>query len=177
MPGNTRTVIRSSSVLSAPAHDDWSSSQTCLPALLVSLDSTRTYLRCPRLYDERSSEAWRVSSTPRIGLSARSGKEKTFSAFKEKQMRHLRKMKSLAFSAAFLVAAVTLQPLITSTVLAQSSKGIIVGTTKDSSGAVVGGATIKITNKATNTSRETTTTSEGGYRLDAVDPGSYKIEA
>ena len=91
-------------------------------------------------------------------------------------MRQLRKMKSLAFTAAFLMAAVLPQPLFSS-VLAQSSKGIIVGTTKDPSGAVVGGASIKITNKATNISRETTTTGEGGYRLDAVDPGSYKVEA
>jgi hypothetical protein len=92
-------------------------------------------------------------------------------------MRQLRKMKSLAFTAAFLMAAVLPQPLFSSSVLAQSSKGIIVGTTKDPSGAVVGGASIKITNKATNVSRETTTTAEGGYRLDAVDPGLYKVEA
>src|SRR6266404_1374909 len=92
-------------------------------------------------------------------------------------MRHLRKMKSLAFTAAFLMAAVTLLPIFNSSVLAQSSKGIIVGTTKDPSGAVVGGASIKITNKATNVSRETTTAADGGYRLDAVDPGSYKVEA
>src|SRR5258707_92167 len=75
------------------------------------------------------------------------------------------------------MAAVLPQPLFSSSVLAQSSKGIIVGTTKDPSGAVVDGANIKITNKATNTTRETTTTAEGGYRLDAVDPGSYKVEA
>ena len=58
-------------------------------------------------------------------------------------MRQLRRMKSLAFTAAFLMAAVLPQPLFSS-VLAQSSKGIIVGTTKDPSGAVVGGASIKL---------------------------------
>lgn len=92
-------------------------------------------------------------------------------------MRHLRKMKSLAVTAASLMVAVLLLPAFSSSVLAQSSKGIIVGTITDPSGAVVGGASIKITNKATNTSRETTTGAEGGYRLDAVDPGSYKVEA
>ena len=50
------------------------------------------------------------------------------------------------------------------------------GTIKDPQGGVVGGATVKITNKATNVSRDTTTSGEGGFRLEAVDPGVYKIE-
>jgi hypothetical protein len=60
--------------------------------------------------------------------------------------------------------------------LAQSSKGILVGTITDPDGAVVSGATVKITNTATGTARETTTTDEGNYRLDAVDPGTYSAE-
>jgi outer membrane receptor protein involved in Fe transport len=91
-------------------------------------------------------------------------------------MRHLRKMKSLAYTAALLMISGLLLPLFSNSVLAQSSKGIIVGTITDPSGAVVDGATVKITNKATNVARETKTSAEGGFRLDAVDPGSYKIE-
>jgi hypothetical protein len=91
-------------------------------------------------------------------------------------MRHLRKMKSLAYTAALLMASGLLLPLFSSSVLGQSSKGIVVGTITDPSGAVVDGATVKITNKATNVARETKTSAEGGFRLDAVDPGSYKIE-
>ena len=91
-------------------------------------------------------------------------------------MRHLRKLKTLTFTAALLMTSATILPLFGNTVLAQSSKGIIVGTIKDPQGGVVGGATVKITNKATNVSRETTTNSEGGFRLDAVDPGSYRVE-
>ncbi|MFY9554163.1 MAG: carboxypeptidase regulatory-like domain-containing protein [Blastocatellia bacterium] len=91
-------------------------------------------------------------------------------------MRHLRKMKSIAYTAALLMISASLLPAFTTSILAQSSKGIIVGTVTDPSGAVVDGATIKITNKATNVARETKTLTEGGFRIDAVDPGSYKVE-
>ena len=76
-------------------------------------------------------------------------------------MRHLRKMKSLVYAAALLMTSGFLLPLLSNSVVAQSSKGIVVGTITDPSGAVVDGATVKITNKATNVSRETTTSSEG----------------
>ncbi|HSB11942.1 MAG TPA: carboxypeptidase regulatory-like domain-containing protein [Blastocatellia bacterium] len=91
-------------------------------------------------------------------------------------MRHLRKLNTLTLTAALLMLSASILPQFANTALAQSSKGIIVGTISDPQGGVVGGATIKITNKATNVSRETTTTSEGGFRIDAVDPGSYRIE-
>lgn len=60
--------------------------------------------------------------------------------------------------------------------LAQTSKGTIVGTVLDPNGAAVSGATIKLTNNETGVTREATTTSEGTYRIEAVDPGNYKIE-
>src|SRR5216683_2430801 len=91
-------------------------------------------------------------------------------------MRHLRRMKSLVYIVAVLMFSASL-PLLSNPVLAQSSKGIIVGTITDASGAVVDGATIKITNKATNVTRETKTSAEGGFRIDAIDPGIYKVEA
>ena len=91
-------------------------------------------------------------------------------------MRHLSRMKSLAYAAALLITSGLLLPLFSHPALAQSSKGIVVGTITDPSGAVVDGATVRITNKATNIARETKTSSDGGFRLDAVDPGSYKID-
>ncbi|PYT09616.1 MAG: hypothetical protein DMF60_02290 [Acidobacteria bacterium] len=91
-------------------------------------------------------------------------------------MRHLRKMKLLVYTVAVLMVSALL-PLFSNPVLAQSSKGIIAGTITDASGAVVDGATIKITNKATNVTRETKTSAEGGFRIDAIDPGTYKVEA
>lgn len=64
-----------------------------------------------------------------------------------------------------------------SIVWAQSSKGIMVGSITDPTGAVVTGATVKVTNTATNVTRETVSLGEGSFRLDAVDPGTYKVEA
>src|SRR5215510_13658261 len=60
---------------------------------------------------------------------------------------------------------------------AQSSKGVIVGTVTDPTGAVVKGAAVKVTNMDTNVTRETVSLNEGTFRLDAVDPGTYKVEA
>lgn len=60
--------------------------------------------------------------------------------------------------------------------LAQTSKGFIVGNVVDPNGAVVTGATVKATNKATGVSRDTVTQSDGAYRFDAVDPGTYQID-
>ncbi|MFY9608246.1 MAG: carboxypeptidase regulatory-like domain-containing protein [Blastocatellia bacterium] len=91
-------------------------------------------------------------------------------------MRHLRRFKSVAYAAALLMFSASFMPLFSSSVHAQSSKGIVVGTINDPAGAVVAGATVKITNTATNVSRETLTSSEGNFRVDAVDPGVYTIE-
>ncbi|HKX31962.1 MAG TPA: carboxypeptidase regulatory-like domain-containing protein [Blastocatellia bacterium] len=60
---------------------------------------------------------------------------------------------------------------------AQSSKGVIVGSITDPTGASVKGVGVKITNTATNMTRETVSMAEGSYRFEAVDPGTYRIEA
>jgi hypothetical protein len=64
-----------------------------------------------------------------------------------------------------------------SSVFAQTSKGFVVGTVTDPNGAVIVGANVKITNISTGVSRETVSASDGSFRLDAVDPGTYKAEA
>jgi hypothetical protein len=53
----------------------------------------------------------------------------------------------------------------------------MVGTITDPTGAAVMGASVKVTNTATNVTRETVSLGEGSFRLDAVDPGTYKVEA
>ena len=58
--------------------------------------------------------------------------------------------------------------------LAQTSKGTIVGTVLDPNGAAVSGATIKLTNTETGVSRDVSTTSEGTYRFEAVDPATTR---
>ena len=60
--------------------------------------------------------------------------------------------------------------------LAQTSKGFVVGTIVDQNAAAVSGATVKITNSETGVVRETVTQGDGSFRLDAVDPGTYRVE-
>jgi len=59
----------------------------------------------------------------------------------------------------------------------QTSKGFVVGTITDPNGAAIAGANVKATNTATGVSRETRSQEDGSYRFDAVDPGTYKVEA
>jgi Carboxypeptidase regulatory-like domain/TonB-dependent Receptor Plug Domain len=50
------------------------------------------------------------------------------------------------------------------------------GTVKDTSGAVVGGATVKLTDNGTSVSRTSITTSAGFYSFNELPPGTFKIE-
>lgn len=62
-------------------------------------------------------------------------------------------------------------------ITAQVTTGSLQGIVKDPNGAVVAGATIKITNTETGASRETQTNSEGYYRVTNLLPGDkYKID-
>lgn len=58
---------------------------------------------------------------------------------------------------------------------AQTSKGILTGVVRDSTGAVLPNATVAITNQDTSESRTVTTTSDGVYRAEAINPGRYQI--
>ncbi len=62
-----------------------------------------------------------------------------------------------------------------SLVRAQVQSGRLVGTVTDPQGAVVSGATVKVTNPATNTSRTIKTGSTGEFVITPVDPGVYTI--
>ncbi len=91
-------------------------------------------------------------------------------------MNRFIRMKELALTASLLLIVSLVFPFISPVAIAQSSKGIVVGTITDSTGAAISGAAVKVTNTSTNVSRKMSTTSEGTFRLDAVDPGVYKIE-
>ncbi len=68
--------------------------------------------------------------------------------------------------------------LLTSTaVFAQYDDGSLVGTIRDSSGAVVTGATVTATNTATGITAKTTTTGIGDYEFPALRTGVYTIAA
>jgi hypothetical protein len=58
---------------------------------------------------------------------------------------------------------------------AQLPTGTILGVVKDSSGGVVGGADVTITNIDTNLSRNATTQEDGAYRFPALPVGNYTV--
>jgi len=60
---------------------------------------------------------------------------------------------------------------------AQVDTGSITGTVTDSSGAVVNGAKVTLTNEGTASSLAVTTGSDGSYTFSPVKIGSYKLEA
>ncbi len=62
-------------------------------------------------------------------------------------------------------------------VFAQTSKGILAGIARDTTGAVIAGAKITATNTETHEARTTTSVADGNYRLDALQPGRYTISA
>src|SRR5437660_7478974 len=60
---------------------------------------------------------------------------------------------------------------------AQVDTGSIIGTVRDTSGAVVSGAKVTLTNEGTGAALSTTTTPDGVYKFSPVRIGSYKLEA
>src|SRR5579871_7059423 len=58
---------------------------------------------------------------------------------------------------------------------AQAPTGSISGTVKDEGGAVIPGATVTITNKATDFNRALTTNPEGLYSAPSLVPGEYEV--
>jgi len=61
--------------------------------------------------------------------------------------------------------------------LAQEFRGTILGRVVDSSGAVVPGVPITITNTSTNTSVKTESASSGNYTVPFLIPGTYRVSA
>jgi outer membrane receptor protein involved in Fe transport len=58
---------------------------------------------------------------------------------------------------------------------AQTSKGAITGNATDPDGAVVPGAAVTVTNTGTNASRQATTDADGNFRVEVLDPGTYRV--
>ena len=54
--------------------------------------------------------------------------------------------------------------------------GEITGEVRDSSGAVIGGANVTITNAGTNAARTTVTNEAGVYSFPALNPGTYNLK-
>src|SRR5438132_1144005 len=79
----------------------------------------------------------------------------------------------------------TLKPLalvlavlvISSAAFAQSERGTISGTVTDSTGAVVPGAKVTVTNPATNVTIAVTTTDTGTFTVPSLLAGEYSVRA
>src|SRR3954452_15292969 len=52
----------------------------------------------------------------------------------------------------------------------------IQGTVSDSSGAIIPGAKVSVTNLATNQNSTTVTSNDGFYRVAGLQPGNYSVE-
>lgn len=59
---------------------------------------------------------------------------------------------------------------------AQTSKGILAGTVRDATGAVVAGAKVTVTSEDTGETRSLASTDLGAYRADGINPGLYEIQ-
>lgn len=60
-------------------------------------------------------------------------------------------------------------------ILAQTSKGILSGTVRDTTGSVIANAKLTVTNEDTGETRTTTSSSIGLYRVEGINPGAYKL--
>jgi outer membrane receptor protein involved in Fe transport len=77
----------------------------------------------------------------------------------------------------FLSAMLLAVAVFSGTAWGQSNEGRIAGTIRDSSGGVVVGAAITVTNTATNVSRSLTANSAGEYFAAPLAPGRYTVTA
>ncbi len=89
-------------------------------------------------------------------------------------MRHLKYLFS-AIAAASILLPTPLLEWTSSAAHAQTSKGILSGTVRDSTGAVIGNASINIRNEATGEARQFNSNANGEYRADGITAGLYAI--
>jgi uncharacterized lipoprotein YajG len=75
-----------------------------------------------------------------------------------------------------VIVALAIAVLLLATLCsAQTTKGTIAGVVTDDSGAVVQGATVTVIPKTGGENRTVNTGSIGEYRVEALNPGSYKL--
>ena len=76
-----------------------------------------------------------------------------------------------------LLCAIVLSMLTAAVAYAQTGTSSVRGTVADAQGNVVVGASVTLTNTETNAARTTTTSGEGTYAFEFVQPGNYRVEA
>jgi Carboxypeptidase regulatory-like domain len=102
-------------------------------------------------------------------------------SFVQKQRRTAAKLRAKSWRAAGLLLMVAGLALLALSNLSPTfgqavATGTIVGTATDNSGAVVGGVTVTLVDKATGDSRSTTTNDVGHYIFSNVNPSSYMMK-
>lgn len=74
-----------------------------------------------------------------------------------------------------LLTGIVVVALLVASATAQVITGDVLGTVSDSTGAIVSGATVTMTNVATSVTRTITTEANGEYTFNLVPPGQYSI--
>src|SRR5580698_5913639 len=77
--------------------------------------------------------------------------------------------------AARIVRIALLIVSLAGSVFCQSERGTITGVVTDSSGAVVPGAKVTVTNPQTNVPLDATTNQTGEYTVPSLEPGVYNV--
>src|SRR3979490_2485603 len=65
--------------------------------------------------------------------------------------------------------------LLSAIVFGQTFRGTILGTVTDQSGAVIGGATVKVLNVGTGQERSAPTSADGSYAVPELPIGTYTV--
>src|ERR1039458_1526569 len=65
--------------------------------------------------------------------------------------------------------------LVSTALFAQTDRGVLTGTVKDASGAVVVGAQVTVTQASTNTRFKTNSTSTGDFTVPSMPVGTYQV--
>jgi hypothetical protein len=105
------------------------------------------------------------------------GKISVVAKTKQFEKAHVRKeqfMNWFSFLQRNLAASILVLTVVVATTSAQTGSRFS-GTVKDQSGATVSGATVTLTNEATNVSRTITTDSDGGYLFPSIEAGTYRL--
>ena len=75
----------------------------------------------------------------------------------------------------FIFSGAAVICLLAASLFGQATDGNLVGTITDASGAVIPGAQVKITNRATNIQTLSTSNASGEYRFNNIPVGSYDL--
>ena len=97
------------------------------------------------------------------------------SCYRFSETSALGKGSTMTFSPRSAVFGLGILLLCSATLFGQSERGTIEGTVRDTTGAVVPGAKISVTNTATNTSLTLTSSEQGDYTAPSLGVGIYTV--